>query len=116
MFKSLILTIKKTKRCLSKGVGIMAAQVLCVNQALAEGGGSGLGPIFDKLKGYFTEFQTFLSGPFGKMVMVASIVVAFAAWNFLPREGLFASVARGIITGVAIANAVTFASTLFASA
>jgi type IV secretory pathway VirB2 component (pilin) len=60
---------------------------------------------FNKLEQFLTTFQAFMTGPFGRAVVVISIIAAFCAWVFAPKDGIFGPVLRVVVAGIAIMNA-----------
>jgi len=59
---------------------------------------------FEKLGKLFQDYVDFMDGPFATMVIVVSIVIAIAAWNFAPKEGLLGTFLRAVVSGVVIMN------------
>lgn len=60
---------------------------------------------FSKLSDFLTKFQAFMEGPFGKAVVIISIIAAFCAWVFAPKDGIFGPILRVVVAGFAITNA-----------
>lgn len=60
---------------------------------------------FDSLRTFLQAFANFMTGPFGKAVVVVSIVAAFCTWVFAPKDGIFGPVLRVVVAGIAIMNA-----------
>jgi type IV secretory pathway VirB2 component (pilin) len=46
-----------------------------------------------------------MTGPFGKSVVVISIIAAFCTWVFAPKDGIFGPLLRVVVAGLAIMNA-----------
>jgi type IV secretory pathway VirB2 component (pilin) len=67
---------------------------------------------FTKFEEFLTAIEAFMTGPFGKAVVVISIIAAFATWVFAPREGIFGPVLRVVVAGIAIMNSVVFMNAL----
>lgn len=82
--------------------------------AMADGtGGSGAGASdFDALTTFLQSFVDFMTGPFGKGVVVISIIAAFCTWVFAPKDGIFGQVLRVAVAGIAIMNATVFVTNL----
>jgi type IV secretory pathway VirB2 component (pilin) len=60
---------------------------------------------FSSLTDFLQAFANFMTGPFGKAVVVISIVAAFCTWVFAPRDGIFGPVLRVVVAAIAILNA-----------
>lgn len=60
---------------------------------------------FTSLTNFLQAFANFMTGPFGKAVVVISIIAAFCTWVFAPKDGIFGPVLRVVVAGVAIMNA-----------
>lgn len=60
---------------------------------------------FAGVTAFLQAFANFLTGPFGKAVVVISIIAAFCTWVFAPKDGIFGPVLRVVVAGIAIMNA-----------
>jgi type IV secretory pathway VirB2 component (pilin) len=60
---------------------------------------------FNDVKNFLQVFLNFMTGPFGKAVVIISIVAAFATWVFAPKDGIFGPILRVVVAGIAILNA-----------
>lgn len=67
---------------------------------------------FSALTNFLQAFANFMTGPFGKAVVVISIIAAFCAWVFAPRDGIFGPVLRVVVAGIAIMNAAVWITQL----
>lgn len=67
---------------------------------------------FSALTNFLQAFANFMTGPFGKAVVVISIVAAFCTWVFAPKDGIFGPVLRVVVAGIAIMNAAVWISQL----
>ena len=65
---------------------------------------------FQLLTDWLTAFAKFMSGPFGKGVLIISIIAAFVTWAFAPKDGIFGPVLRIVVSAIAILNAFGFIS------
>jgi type IV secretory pathway VirB2 component (pilin) len=63
---------------------------------------------FKDLTAFLQVFLNFMTGPFGKAVVIISIIAAFCTWVFAPREGIFGPILRVVVAGIAIMNAGVF--------
>jgi len=62
-------------------------------------------PEFSAVQNFLQGFVTFIGGPFGKAVVILSIVAAFCTWVFAPKDGIFGPILRVVVAGIAIMNA-----------
>ena len=60
---------------------------------------------FGKVTAFLNSFTAFMTGPFGKSVVVISIIAAFCTWVFAPKDGIFGPLLRVVVAGLAIMNA-----------
>ncbi len=60
---------------------------------------------FGAVQSFLQTFVTFIGGPFGKAVVILSIVAAFCTWVFAPKDGIFGPILRVVVAGIAIMNA-----------
>lgn len=67
---------------------------------------------FTSLRDFLQAFADFMTGPFGKAVVVVSIIAAFCTWVFAPRDGIFGPVLRVVVAGIAIMNAAVWVGQL----
>ena len=67
---------------------------------------------FTALTDFLRKFAEFMTGPFGKAVVVISIIAAFVTWVFAPKDGIFGPVLRVVVAGIAILNAATWITQL----
>lgn len=67
---------------------------------------------FTALTNFLQKFANFMTGPFGKAVVVISIIAAFCTWVFAPKDGIFGPVLRVVVAGIAIMNAATWIAQL----
>lgn len=67
---------------------------------------------FTALRNFLQAFADFMTGPFGKAVVVVSIIAAFCTWVFAPRDGIFGPVLRVVVAGIAIMNAAVWVGQL----
>ncbi len=63
---------------------------------------------FDAVTAFLQKFAEFMAGPFGKGVVIISIIAAFCTWVFAPKDGIFGPVLRVVVAGIAILNAATW--------
>lgn len=70
--------------------------------------GTGGGTTWAWLRQIMQDFVDFIDGPFGTAAVVVSIVLAFAAWIFAPKEGIMGPVLRICVAAVAILNIATW--------
>jgi hypothetical protein len=66
--------------------------------------GSGGGSMFSAFRTWMQNWIDFVAGPFGYMVTIFSIILAFVIWSVTPKEGILAPVLRVVVSGIAIAN------------
>jgi type IV secretory pathway VirB2 component (pilin) len=83
-------------------IGTLVA--LSASSANAGGGGAD----FQTFTAFLTALVEFMAGPFGKGVVIVSIIVAFVTWVFAPKEGIFGPILRVVVAGIAILNAGLF--------
>ncbi|KQV92792.1 TrbC/VirB2 family protein [Rhizobacter sp. Root1221] len=74
------------------------------------------GADFGAVKSFLQVFLNFMTGPFGKAVVIISIVAAFATWVFAPKDGIFGPILRVVVAGIAILNASAWVGQLGAGA
>ena len=67
---------------------------------------------FTILTNFLQAFTNFMTGPFGKAVVVISIIAAFCTWVFAPKDGIFGPVLRVVVAGIAIMNAAVWINQL----
>jgi type IV secretory pathway VirB2 component (pilin) len=91
------------KRITTWMIGTLVA--LSASSAQAKGGG---GADFQTFTAFLTALVEFMAGPFGKGVVIVSIIVAFVTWVFAPKEGIFGPILRVVVAGIAILNAGLF--------
>jgi type IV secretory pathway VirB2 component (pilin) len=60
---------------------------------------------FKNVTSLLQAFLDFMVGPFGKAVVIISIIAAFVTWVFAPKEGIFGPILRVVVAGIAIMNA-----------
>jgi type IV secretory pathway VirB2 component (pilin) len=60
---------------------------------------------FTEIQNVLRAFAEFMTGPFGKAVVVISIIAAFCTWVFAPKDGIFGPILRVVVAGIAIMNA-----------
>lgn len=77
-------------------------------QAPGAGTSSGTTANFSMVTSFLQAFTDFMTGPFGKGVVVISIIAAFVTWVFAPRDGIFGPILRVVVAGIAILNAATW--------
>jgi len=65
---------------------------------------------FTAITQFLQTFANFMTGPFGKAVVVISIIAAFCTWVFAPKDGIFGPVLRVVVAGIAIMNAAVWIS------
>jgi len=65
---------------------------------------------FTAVTQFLQQFANFMTGPFGKAVVVISIIAAFCTWVFAPKDGIFGPVLRVVVAGIAIMNAAVWIS------
>lgn len=70
------------------------------------------GANFTSLTNFLQAFTNFMTGPFGKAVVVISIIAAFCTWVFAPKDGIFGPVLRVVVAGIAIMNAAVWINQL----
>jgi type IV secretory pathway VirB2 component (pilin) len=75
---------------------------------LAGSARAGGGADFTTFTTFLTAIVNFMAGPFGKGVVIISIIVAFVTWVFAPKEGIFGPILRVVVAGIAILNATVF--------
>jgi type IV secretory pathway VirB2 component (pilin) len=67
---------------------------------------------FSDITDILQVFTTFMTGPFGKAVVVISIIAAFCTWVFAPKDGIFGPILRVVVAGITIMNAATWVANL----
>jgi type IV secretory pathway VirB2 component (pilin) len=70
---------------------------------------------FTAITQFLQTFLDFMTGSFGKAVVVISIIAAFCTWVFAPKDGIFGPVLRVVVAGLAITNASIWLTQLGAS-
>ena len=64
---------------------------------------AGKGP-FAKIVTWFQQLVDFMDGPFGEIVIVASLLLGVAVWVFAPKSGAVGLFLRGVVGGIIILN------------
>jgi type IV secretory pathway VirB2 component (pilin) len=82
----------------------------------ASGSAHAAGADFGAVRDFLQLFLNFMTGSFGKAVVVISIIAAFATWVFAPKDGIFGPILRVVVSGIAILNASVWVSQLGDSA
>lgn len=70
--------------------------------------GAASGAQWSQLTIWLQSFVSFINGPFGTAVVVVSVVLAFAAWVFAPKEGIVGPVLRIVTAAIVILNVATW--------
>lgn len=70
--------------------------------------GTATGAQWTQLTTWFQGFVSFINGPFGTAVVVVSLILAFAVWNFAPREGIIGPLMRIVVSAIVILNVATW--------
>jgi type IV secretory pathway VirB2 component (pilin) len=73
--------------------------------------GTASGAGFAGLTTWMQNFVGFLNGPFGTMVVVVSLILAFATWTMAPREGIVGPALRVVVSAIVILNVATWMGT-----
>jgi len=93
---------------------VFASFFSCVTTAYAQsvnigsGGGSG----FSIMKKWLQNWVDFMSGPFAVAAVITSIIIAYCAWAFAPKEGVVGPTVRIVVAGIVILNVGVWLSTL----
>lgn len=66
--------------------------------------GGGGGGDFAILRQWLQNFVDFMAGPFGLAVVIIAIIIGFATWAVLPKEGIVGTVMRVVVAGIVIIN------------
>lgn len=86
-----------------------------VTTAYAQSGpniGSGGGSGFSIMKRWLQNWVDFMSGPFAIAAVITSIILAYLAWAFMPKEGVVGPTVRVVVAGIVILNVGVWISTL----
>ncbi len=75
--------------------------------SVGKGGGAG----FDIVTKWMQNWVDFMSGPFGIVVVVTSLLIAFGTWSLLPKEGIVAPVVRVVVSAIVVLNVGTWITT-----
>lgn len=81
-----------------------SAQFAAAGPSIGSGGGSN----FAVLRQWLQNFVDFMAGPFGLAVVIISIVIGFATWAMLPKEGIVGVIMRVVVAGIVIINVGTW--------
>jgi type IV secretory pathway VirB2 component (pilin) len=82
---------------------IVAANAAADSPSIGNGGGT----LYTKFTAWLQNFSDFITGPFGIAVVIISVVLAFAAWAFAPKDGIMGPLVRIVTAGIAIINVST---------
>lgn len=74
--------------------------------------GSGGGTGFSIIKRWLQNWVDFMSGPFAIAAIITSVIIAYVAWAFLPKEGLIGPTVRVVVAGIVVLNVGVWVSTL----
>lgn len=85
---------------------IVNAGLLFANYSFADSYdiGTGGGSAFQTITNLLQDWVDFMTGPYGKAVVVGSIVIGVTLWAVAPREGILGFAIRGAIAGAVILN------------
>lgn len=95
-------------------VAFMALMAVSQTVLAAPTLGSGGGAAFAPLRTWLQNFVDFMAGPFGLAVVILSVILGFAAWAMLPKEGIVGTIMRVVVAGVVIINVGTWVATFAA--
>lgn len=112
--------ISHLKKLLSHKTSVVKTAVFasffsCVTAAYAQGGvniGNGGGSGFSIMKRWLQNWVDFMSGPFAVAAVITSIIIAYLAWAFAPKEGVVGPTVRIVVAGVVVLNVGVWLSTL----
>lgn len=98
--------MKKNVRKLSLKVSGFIISLLMTQYAFAStySIGTGGGSAFDKITSLLQDWADFMTGPFGKFVVVIALVIGAIVWAVMPKHGVLAVVLRAIIAGAVLLN------------
>lgn len=88
---------------------LASSSALCTDLAFAgyDIGAPSSGP-FAQMGQWFQNYIDFMDGPFAVGAVVVSIILAVLTWNFMPKEGIFGSVLRTVISALVVLNVGTW--------
>jgi len=83
-------------------ISLFASKAFASSYSITTGGFSsgGFGKVTELLQGWVD----FMVGPYGKAVVVGSMIIGVTTWAVLPKEGILGYAIRGAVAGAVILN------------
>lgn len=93
------------KKCVLSSIVMLANTAFASTYSIGTVASSGG---FSRIIALLQTWVDFMVGPYGKAVVVGSMIIGVTTWVVLPKEGILGYAIRAVVAGVVILNIATW--------